>query len=248
MSLLSALIVDDEPKACNVLQSLVNEYCDEISEIQTCTNPDEAIDIIQSNSPDILFLDINMPQKSGFDMLDELGHFDGKLVFTTAYHEHAIKAFKYSAFDYLLKPIKIDDLVNTVQRVSREQNEQSQNGDLQKLFEQFARRSSFPSSIAIHDKGGMLFLDPATIIYLEGQGNYTKIQCTDKHFVATKSIKSFEDTLDPDVFLRVHKSYIVNIQHVTRFMPQDGGELTLTNDHVVYVSRRKRHLLEKYTI
>lgn len=248
MSLLSALIVDDEPKACNVLQSLINEYCPEISDVQFCTNPDEGIKLINESSPDILFLDINMPQKSGFDLLDELGQFDGKLVFTTAYHEYAIKAFKYSAFDYLLKPIKIDDLIDTVLRISKEERKQFESGDLKQLFEQFTKRTSFPTSIAIHDKGGMLFLDPSKIIYLEGQGNYTKIQCTDKHFVATKSIKSFEDTLDPEVFLRVHKSYIVNIQHVTRYTPQDGGELTLTNDHTVFVSRRKRHLLERFTI
>ncbi|MBD3638381.1 MAG: response regulator transcription factor [Crocinitomicaceae bacterium] len=249
MTSLSAFIVDDEPKACNVLKSLIRDYCTDISDIQVSMSPDEALQKIPQFDPDILFLDINMPEKTGFDLLDELERFDGKIVFTTAYHQYAIKAFKYCAFDYLLKPVRIDDLVTTVERIITERlNSQINNGDIKELFKQLNGGSNYPSSIAIHDKGGMVFLNPGNIIYLEGQGNYTKIHCTDKCFMTTKPIKSFEQSLDPELFLRVHKSYIVNIHHVLRYLPQDGGELILTNNLRVQVSRRKRHLLERFTV
>lgn len=248
---LVAVIIDDEVKAINVLNSMLDQFCDQIDEIHVSSNPQEGIELIEKVQPDILFLDVNMPGLTGFDLLDKLNSFEGKIVFTTAHEEHAIKAFKYHAFDYLLKPILIKDLIDCVDRASKEsETKQSENGNIESLLKTLVDQNGvgFQEAIAIHDKGGMVFIKPEQILFLEGQGNYAKIQCEDQHYLSTKTIKNFEDILNPSIFIRVHKSYIVNINEVSRFRSEDGGELILGKHHKIPVSRRKRHLLERFAV
>lgn len=243
----SALIIDDEPKACRLLNSLIDEFCHEISEVDVFTKPQEALLSIEQNHPDLLFIDINMPDLNGFELLDRLDNYKGKVIFTTAYEDFALKAFKYSAFDYLLKPLKIDELIDTVKRVV-ESDQIKPISDYKEIIETAIEKEHYKSSIAIHDKGGMIFIQVKDILYLEGQGNYTNIHCIDKKYLSSKTSKSFEAILDPSVFVRVHRSYIVNITKVVKYSPKEGGELEMVDRFCIPVSRRKRHVLKEFSI
>ncbi|MBD3638254.1 MAG: response regulator, partial [Crocinitomicaceae bacterium] len=165
-SLLTALVLDDEPKACRLLNSLLDEFCDEIGEVFVTTSWKEAINKLETEQPDILFLDIKMPSLNGFDFLNTAENHISKVIFTTAYSEYAIKAIKHGAFDYLLKPIQVDELKIAVQKAARDQKELNKNNlssVLNLLQEKIVPRQS---TLAIHDKGGLIFIKIDTIILL----------------------------------------------------------------------------------
>lgn len=245
---LSAVIIDDELTACQVLNSMIDQYCPSIEDIHITQSPAEGIELVQRLKPDILFLDIEMPKLSGFDVLAQIKDFKGKIVFTTAYQQFAIRAFEYNAFDYLLKPIHIERLEKLVARVEENKSNAFDNSNIQQLIHQFSNRIEYPPSIAIHDKGGLVFIRVDEILYLEGQGNYTLLQDEKKQYIVCKTIKDFETILNPNVFLRIHKSYMVNVNKLVRFSPNDGGYVSLTNDKMIPVSRRKRQLLEQFSV
>lgn len=247
MKSLNALIVDDEPKACKFLNSLIDEFCPDIQEVKLATSPENAIGMVKQYRPDILFLDINMPQLSGFDFLDNLEGFQGKVIFTTAHSDFAVRAFKYHAFDYLLKPINVNQLTDSVSRVVSSIQE-TEHTELSKLVDTFQKKEKYKNSLAIHDKGGLVFIDLNDICYFESQGNYTKVCCTDRVYTSSKTVKVFEDLLDPDLFVRVHRSYIVNIKKVVRYITDEGGQLILKNNCSIPVSRRKRHVLDRFSV
>lgn len=247
MNSYKVLILDDEPKACRLLNSLLDEYCEKVEEIKATSDVHEGLALMATFNPDILFLDINMPKMSGFEFLDQLKEYKGKIVFVTAYQEFAIRAFKYSAFDYLLKPVKIGDLVAAVNRIEEQDSSIKVDSNIEELVAALFSKEKYSESIAIHDKGGLVFIQTTDILYLEGQGNYTKIYCKEQSFLATKTLKSFEKILDPRIYIRVHRSYIVNIKKVLRLSSEEGGELILSNNFRIPVSRRRRHVLERFS-
>ncbi len=245
---LSAIIIDDELTACQVLNSMIDQYCLAIEDVHITQNPEEGIEMVNRIQPDILFLDIEMPKLSGFDVLSKINDFRGKIVFTTAYQQFAIRAFEYNAFDYLLKPIHIERLEKLVARVEENNAIPFDNSNIQQLIHQFSNRIEYPQSIAIHDKGGLVFIRVDEILYLEGQGNYTLLQDEKKQYLVCKTIKDFESILNPSVFLRLHKSYMVNVNKLVRYSPNDGGYVSLSNEKTIPVSRRKRQLLEQFSV
>lgn len=245
---LIALVLDDETRACRLIENLINEFCPEIQKVFTTTSPVEARKYIEEENPEILFLDVNMPHENGFEFLESLEDFNGQIIFTTAHSEHAIQAIKSNALDYLLKPIKIDELKNAVKKaVSSVNIDQSNN--IQAVISALNQEvGSYKTSVAIPDKNGMVFLKVKDILFLEGVGNYTKIYTAQKEYMSSKTSKSFESILDPKIFARVHKSFIVNIEEVVRFHQKDGGELQMSSGHFVPVSRRKRHVLNDFSV
>ncbi|MFT5822586.1 MAG: two-component system LytT family response regulator [Crocinitomix sp.] len=244
---ISAIIIDDEKIACKTLSDMLRNYCPDIDCIQSVQNPETAIEMIGETSPDILFLDINMPQLNGFELLERLGEFKGKIVFTTAYHEYAVKAFQYNAFDYLLKPIHVELLEKTVERVKNEIKGENDSKNLISLAHQLYRTENYQDTIAIHDKDGLVFISITDISYLKGESNYTVVHCNQNRYMVSKTLKDFEETLNPKLFLRVHKSYLVHIEKVVRYM-KTSGYLVLQDDKEIPVSRRKRQLLDKYIV
>ncbi|UKN03342.1 LytTR family DNA-binding domain-containing protein [Paracrocinitomix mangrovi] len=244
-----ALIVDDEQNARELLENLVKTYCPGIKEVYVADNPIKGIELINQIEPDVLFLDINMPELNGFEMLDKLGGFNGHLVFTTAYDEYAIKAFKYHAINYLLKPISPASLEECYTYIlDKFKTAPKQELDIKELLSDLVQKKQSQETIAIADKGGMLFLTIDEIIYLEGSGNYTTVFCVDKKYTTAKTLKSFVGSLNEDQFIRIHKSFIVNMKHVERYSTDNGGELILKNQTTLPVSRRKRSALDKFTI
>lgn len=246
---LTAIILDDEKSACQLLNSMIDQYCPEIEVLLATQNPLDALEKIASHEPDLIFLDINMPKMSGFEFLDCIKDFTGKIVFTTAYDNYAIQAFKYAAFDYLLKPLHVEQLESTVKRLSTENKKQKDNNNVNLLVAALHQEKSKSSEVlAVHNNGDLQFLTKIDIHYFEASSNYTRIFCESEKHVSSKTLKEFETLLDDNIFLRIHKSFIVNIKFISKYSPKDGGLLTLKSGTILPVSRRKRHLLHQFSI
>jgi len=187
--------------------------------------------------PDFIFLDIEMPEKDGFDIIKDVKNRNFDVIFVTAYSQYAIQAIKHSAFDYLLKPIEIDQLQQTVERLSKRMEDEQK--IRQKLTERVLKEN-YPSKIAVATNDGYIYLKPSEIVMIEGEGSYSKIFCFDgKHYTVTRSLGDLEKSLDPTMFFRTHKSQIVSLDHV-RAYSRETNVIFLKNDIKATLSRRKK--------
>lgn len=246
---LSALIVDDEKSALEVLSGLIENFIPEIEEVKTCQDALAAIDLVSELEPDILFLDINMPQLSGFQVIEKLEDFKGKIIFTTAYDQYALDAFKVGAYDYLLKPVEVSKLENTIKRYIEDYGDDEEtSADIQSLFEALNVSSAHRKTIAVNHRAGMQFIKTADILFLKAQGNYTEIVCADHTYVSTKTMKDIEEMLDPQQFIRTHKSYVVNIEQVDRATMQDNNWYLVLKGHEVPISRRRKSVIDQFAV
>lgn len=237
---MKAIIIDDEKRARVSLSLLLAEYCPEIELVAECENLPEGVKAIRKHQPDLVLLDIEMPGHSGLELVD---FFDEKeinfaIIFTTAYNEYAIQAFKLSALDYLLKPIVPEELINAIARLER------QKGIQFKALAENIQNESF-EKIAVPSGSSLLLLKLSEIIYIKGEGSYSEIFMQDKtkHMVS-RNLKNFEEILQKDKrFLRTHKSYIVNFDEVVSFNKSDGGWLDMKNGNSIPVSSEKSNLI-----
>ncbi len=235
--MISALIVDDEKKNHECLSKLLEEYCPTVKVVGQVSSVDEALDFISKNKPQLVFLDVEMPNGTGFDLLRKVPVIDFKIIFVTAHAHYAIKAIRFSAVDYILKPIDTDDLVRAVEKVS---NELEENGPSQynALLENLNTTSTY--KIAIPVKDGYAFLLPEEIIRLHADGAYTHIHTAIEKFTGTKNIKEYEDLLHEYGFFRSHNSHLINLKHVKRFSRLDGYFVHMSDNSVAEISRRKK--------
>ncbi|MEP6794626.1 MAG: LytTR family DNA-binding domain-containing protein, partial [Saprospiraceae bacterium] len=203
-------------------------------------NGREGIEKINQLAPQLVFLDIQMPEMDGFEMLINIPEKKFHLIFTTAYDHYAIKAIKYAAFDYLLKPIDIDELKITIERLATQPVTNLDNKKLETL-EQNLLTKPFLNKIAIPAQEGLLFFDISQIIHLEAQSNYTMIYFDDhSKLMASRTLKEFEEILPQDIFFRPHNSHIINLNFIKRYMRGDGGQVELKDGTYILVSRRKK--------
>lgn len=237
--MITAVIIDDESRGRTALREKIREYCPEVELTGEAASGDEGIRLITDLRPGIVFLDIEMPRMDGFEMLHRLPSRNFHLVFTTAYDQYAIKAIKYAAFDYLLKPIDIPELQAAVAR-ARAQSVHQTDSKLAAL-EQNLALSQGMKKIAIPTLEGLLFFNLGDIVNLEAQSNYTSIHFINHpHLVASKTLKSIEELLPAEMFFRPHHSHIINLKYVKRYIRGDGGQIEMENGHYVDVSRRKK--------
>jgi two-component system LytT family response regulator len=235
------LIVDDEAAASNMLRLLIEKQLAAAKEILCVNNPQEALQQIPEFKPTLLMLDIEMPEMNGFDLLNRLGSWDFDLIFTTAYDRYAIKAIRFSALDYLLKPIDIVDLQNALNKhiVRREHGFKQQDALINNLLTNLKQKDNAHFKLALSTSEGTFFFDPKDIIRLEGESNYTRFFFSNhKPVLVSKTLKEYEELLSSHDFIRVHKSYLVNrtfVQHMDR-----DGVLWLTDGSHILVSRRKK--------
>jgi len=239
MKPIRAIIVDDEEGARESLADILNKYVPEVNVVAKAYSIASAYTKIEKHQPDMVFLDIEMHFGTGFDLLEKLDaiHFD--IVFVTAYDQYAIKAIKFSALDYLLKPVDIDDVKAVVkkhlektQSISRE-NHEVLKGNLDK--------SNPNKRLAISDNSGMTFVNLEEIVYCESDGNYTVIHIKDKpKLVASKTLGEYEKLLAEDGFFRMHRSYLVNLEHVDRIDRSGNGKAVLSTSESLDISRRKK--------
>jgi two-component system, LytTR family, response regulator len=238
--MIKVLIVDDEPAASNMLRLLIEKQFAGQKEIRCINDPQEALRTIPDFKPTLVMLDIEMPQMNGFDLLNHLGSWDFDLIFTTAYDRYAIKAIRFSALDYLLKPIDIVDLQNALNRhVMRRGDGLQHHALIGNLLTNLKQKDAANFKLALSTSEGTFFFDPKEIMRLEGESNYTRFFFSNhKPILVSKTLKEYEELLVPYDFIRVHKSFLVNrtfVQHMDR-----EGVLWLTDGSHILVSRRKK--------
>lgn len=238
--MVTTIIIDDEEKGRLALRKKLQSYCPSVTILAEAGDGLEAIAAIKEHHPQLIFLDIEMPRMSGFDMLNAIKEKDFHVIFTTAYDQYAIKAIKYAAFDYLLKPIDIEELQTAIRQVEEKVNIQT-SSQAELLKENLHHPKKLLNRLAIPTLDGLLFFDISDIIHLEANSNYTNIFFTNKtKVVASKTLKEFEELLPTTIFFRIHHSYIVNLNYVKRYIRGDGGQIELQNGMYVDVSRRKK--------
>ncbi|MGQ0740136.1 MAG: LytR/AlgR family response regulator transcription factor [Bacteroidota bacterium] len=234
-----AIIIDDEQKGIIALKQKLIDYCPGIELAGEANSGREGIQLIEQLHPDIVFLDIEMPGMDGFEMLKKISARNFHIIFTTAYDHYAIKAIKFAAFDYLLKPVDIEELKQAVEKIANTRP-QSQVKKLE-VLEQNLFTSPALNKIAIPTLEGLLFFDLKDITYLEAHSNYTEIHFINhQKLVASRNLKEFEELLPSDMFFRPHHSHIINLNFIKRYIRGDGGQIELQNGTRVSVSRRKK--------
>jgi two-component system, LytTR family, response regulator len=241
--MIKALIVDDEQASIDLLQWLAGQYCPDITAIKTARSVQEAIPLIHSFQPDIVFLDIQMPHQSGFDLLITIDHWNFEVIFTTAYNEFAIQAIRFSALDYLLKPIDETELRKAVERYKAKRI-YAPAGQL--LFRNFMQNISQGNrekfKLALADATEIKYVETDEIIRLQAESNYTHIFLTgNRVFVSAKTLKEYDELLKGHRFLRVHKSHLVNSSHIESY--ERSGLLEMSDHSRVEVARRKKEFL-----
>ncbi len=237
----TAIIIDDEPNAVIVLQKLLEIHCHHVQVIATATNSIQGLKKIKELHPAIVFLDIEMPQMNGFQLLTELDEINFHLIFTTAYDQFAVKAFKFNALDYLLKPIDPIELKLAIKKTDDKPNFLPQ--QLQYLAELLEHRETENASVRIalpHAKG-YKFISVADILYCESDSNYTLLYLANEpNFTVCKTLGEIEEILPASMFLRVHRSYVVNTRKIKEMIKSDGGFLVMENNAEIPVSRNKK--------
>lgn len=245
---MKAIIIDDEKRARISLRLLLEEYCPNATVVAECENLPEGVKAIRKHNPDLVLLDIEMPGHSGLELLDFFDENDVhfSIIFTTAYNEYALQAFKFSAIDYLLKPINPEQLAEAILRLEK----QKQKLENYKILKENIHQESL-TKIAVPSGNTLIFLDTTKIAYIKGEGSYSEVLSIDgsKNLVS-RNLKNFEDLLCKDKrFMRVHKSYIVNFEHVIAYHKSDGGSLELESGIAVPVSTEKaQSILEQIQI
>jgi two-component system, LytTR family, response regulator len=245
---MTAIIVDDEKHCREVMEHLLHKHCSDVKILANCSNGNEALVALEKESPDILFLDIEMPGMNGFELLEKFNHPNFEIVFTTAYNEYAIKAIKHSALDYLLKPVDKDELIQTVQR-AKEHKTLRASQRVDSLLEMLNIKKK-SKRFAVPTMEGLIMVDSENILYCESDSAYCKIYfINNKSLVISKTLKEVEEVLQGTDFCRIHHSYLINMKCVQSYIRGEGGEVVLNNGLHLPVSRTRKQdflsLLEK---
>jgi two-component system LytT family response regulator len=245
--MIKALIVDDEQKARNILQHYIVNFIPEITEVRQAESVDAAVELLKDYQPGIVFLDVEMPHKNGFDFLVQLKEPAFDVIFTTAYNQYAIQAIRFSALDYLLKPVDPDELKASVQRhLEKQESSVQQKKELfDNLVQNIEKKEVKDFKIAVPSSEGVYFFMIDDILRLEADRSYTHIHLVNKKpFIASKTLKHFEEMLEEFKFIRTHKSHLVNPRHITR-ISNDNEFVLLTDGSKVEVSRRKKEEVQQ---
>lgn len=238
--MLTAVIIDDELKGRVALKQKLQDYCPGVEILGEAADGEEGRLLIEKCHPQIVFLDIEMPRMNGFEMLHHVQHKNFQLIFSTAYDQYAIKAIRYAAFDYLLKPVDIEELQSAIARAQKEIEPIINEQRIQTLEHNLQSKTSL-NKIAIPSLDGLLFFDIDDIIHLEAQSNYTAIYFVNhSKLTASRTLKEFEDLLPTNVFFRPHHSHIINLNYIKRYIKGDGGMIEMHNGNFVDVARRKK--------
>jgi two-component system, LytTR family, response regulator len=239
--MIKTIIIDDEADGRETLLLLIREYCPEIEISALCSTADEGNGMIHKHQPDLVFLDIQMPHKSGFNLLEELGGFDFEVIFVTAHDRYAIKAIKFSALDYLLKPVDVDELQKAVRKAKERIGQKGLRNNYESLLKNMKHPAGRLEKLAIPAFDGIIFEKVDDIIYCKADGNYTNLIFTGKrNLLVSKNLKDFDGLLSECGFFRVHHASLINMKHIKKYVKGEGGYVILEEGHHVDVSRRKK--------
>ncbi len=241
-NILRSVIVDDEQDAVSFIESIAREYCPEIEIVGKAFSAIEGIEVIGREKPDLVFLDVEMPHGSGFDLLAAFPEKDFDVIFITAFNHYAIKAIKFSAVDYILKPINISEFIEAVKRVREARaNRKQRHFSFDTLFENL--RSGIPSKLAIPTSSGMEYLNTREIIRIEADRSYSWFYMEDgTKFLVSRNLKEYQELLSDRNFFRTHNSHLINLEHVKKFIRHEGGYIEMSDGSTVPISRGKKDL------
>ncbi|MFM2392221.1 MAG: hypothetical protein RLZZ546_198, partial [Bacteroidota bacterium] len=236
--MIPSIIIDDELNAIEVMSMQLEKYCPQIQVLRKCQGGVEGIKAIKELSPKLVFLDIEMPKVNGFDVLNATLDGRYKVIFTTAYDEFALKAFKYSAIDYLLKPIDIEELKASVKKVV-DSSTYDLESKMATLINYFNEKKT--DKIALPNGEGYDMVPYSNIIRCESDSNYTVIHLTDKRKITvSKTLKDVEESLPYPTFFRIHNSHVINLNHIAKFYKSDGGYVVLDDGTNISLGRSKK--------
>ena len=239
--MLTALLIDDEKNSRESLRKKLENHCPQVKILEECSNGQEGLLALAQYQPDIVFLDIEMPHMNGFTMLQKLTKIEFELIFTTAYNHYAIQAIRFSALDYLVKPIDVQELIAAVKRVEEKKNRHSNTNQLDLLMNYLQLKKSVPSKMAVSTASGLEIVDIDTIVCFEAVGNYTNIHfTTGSPLLSSKTLKEFEDLLPADTFFRIHNASLVNLSFIKKYDKSEGSQVILSNGLVLDVARRRK--------
>ena len=243
--MLKAIIIDDEPDCVQLLALQLKEHCPGVQVLAQMTAPEEGLQSIRSLSPDVVFLDVEMPRMNGFQLLEQLEEISFSLIFVTAYNEFALKAFRFSALDYLLKPLNASQLREAVRKAEKRQRIDQQQLDLLRYQ---LKEGKYPSKIAVPFQSGVVFVELKELVYCEADSNYTKlIMANGKSYLLSKTLREVQEVLEERNFLRVHRQYLINLDHIKMYRKGDGSYLVMTGDTTIPVAKnQKERLVQKF--
>ena len=239
--MIRAIIIEDEEKARSNLIQMLSDYCKEVEVVDTGENVQFGIQSINKHNPDLIFLDVHMQGETGFDLLEQIEKIEFEIIFTTAHNEYAVKAFKFSAIDYLLKPVDINELVQAVKKARDKIQEDATKERYEMIIENLKDKKNTFNKIALPTADGLIFVQVSNIIRCEAEDNYTHFFLSNgERILVSKTIKYFEELLADQDFFRVHQSHLINIEHIAEYHKGEGGYAIMSDNSSVIVSRRKK--------
>ena len=241
--MINTIIIDDEQNCIDSLLFDLQKHCKEVNVLEICTSPKQGVLSIKKLKPDLVFLDVQMPWMSGFEMLELIDEINFAIIFTTAFDQFAAKAFRISAIDYLLKPIDINDLKEAIRKASEKILQKSGTDNIANLLQNI-KKPEVNQRIAVPGREGYEFIEAGKIIYAKAEGSYTHVFLNDKRkLIISKTLSDIEELLPADHFQRIHHSTLVNLSHVTHLFKTDGGFVVLDNGEKLVVSKSKKESL-----
>jgi two-component system, LytTR family, response regulator len=233
------VIIDDDEKSIESLQLLINDYCPTFNVVGTAFNVEEGAHQINLHHPDIVFLDVEMPDGTGFDLLKILKNRDFDVVFITAHNKYAINAIKHSALDYLLKPFDLKEFLATVEKINA--NGKNRSGNYDVLLENLNHQ--VPKKLVIASSKGYEYIPVETIIRLESERSYARIFLTNGRVImVSKCLNEYQNMLNADIFFRIHNSHLINLNHVLMYIRTDGGYVQMSDKSQIPISRSKKEI------
>jgi two-component system LytT family response regulator len=234
-----AIIIDDEPHAVQSLAALLELYCPEVEVVGRANSVTAGLDLLRRLSPKLVFLDIHIGEETGFELLEQLKEADFQLIFTTAHSDYAIRAFRYNAIDYLLKPVDPAELQRAVQKALEKNAPRLDAAQVAQLLQSLSGRS--PEKLTIASAEGYHLAEIDQIVRIQGEGNYSTFYLQNgERIVASKNLKSYEELLPADRFIKVHQSHLVNLECISKLLFEDGGHLLMTDGSRTPLARRRR--------
>jgi two-component system LytT family response regulator len=243
---MKAVLIDDEISNLENLQTLLEKHCEQVTIMATAQNVGDAVDAIEKYSPHLVFLDIQMGEQTGFDVLKLLPTRNFEVIFVTAHDQYGIQAVKFAALDYLLKPVDIEELINAVNKVEYKLATQIQTSQLDFLLQQLKKPETNVSKIALQMQGEIRYVTLSEIIRCEADNTYTHFfLSSNEKILVSKSLKEYADLLRPNGFLRTHQSHLVNPKYVKSWLKEDGGVLLLTSGEKIPISKPNKDTVKQ---
>ncbi len=239
--MIRSIIIEDEKRSRDTLRELLKRFCKNVEIIAEADGYKSGIEAIKKHKPDVIFLDIQMPDGSGFKLLEDIGEIDFEIIFTTAYDQFAIKAIKYSALDYLLKPIFPEELINAIKKIEKKRQINTINKNIKVLLDNINTPEEEPKKIVLSTSDKIHVIKTDEIIRCESDNYYTNFFFTNgKQLLISKTLKENDELLSAHNFIRPHKSHLINTKYIKSFNRNEGGFIVMTDDSKIPVSRRKR--------